>query len=132
MSERALVVLHKAEAFQVPAIVSEDLEDLSGPAPAVVTDVIRLLKRWFGLQPQRISSPAAAPRHPTTRAASQLWLEKLSYLEQQQAFLADSEQKFSLKKQIEEAQNKISELGGYYPLLKSYGISRIRPRLQFD
>ena len=37
----------------------EDLEYLSAPTPAVATDAIRLLKRLFGLQPQRMSSPAA-------------------------------------------------------------------------
>jgi hypothetical protein len=89
----------------------EDFEDLSAPAPAVATDAIRLLKRLFGLQPQRISSPAA-PRRPRNSAALELWHEKLEYLQQQEAIVADPATKFALKKQIEEIQDKINELGG--------------------
>jgi TIR domain len=89
----------------------EDFEDLSGPAPTVATDVIRLLKRLFGLQPQRIPSPAA-PRRPTTSVALELWREKLSYLQQQEAIVADPATRFALKKQIEEIHGKINELGG--------------------
>jgi hypothetical protein len=87
----------------------EDFEDLSGPTPTVATDMIRLLKRLFGLQPQRIPSPAA-PKRPTTGAASELWRgaaselwrEKLSYFQQQEAIVAHPVTRFALKKQIEE------------------------------
>jgi hypothetical protein len=41
-----------------------------------------------------------------------VWIEKLEYLKQQEALAADPAQKFALKKQIEEAQVKIRELGG--------------------
>ena len=41
-----------------------------------------------------------------------IWREKLDYLQQQEAITADAAQKFALKKQIEEAQQKIRELGG--------------------
>jgi len=40
------------------------------------------------------------------------WLERLAYLQQQEAIVADAAQRFQLKKQIEEAQAKIAELGG--------------------
>jgi hypothetical protein len=40
------------------------------------------------------------------------WSEKLSYLQQQEAILADPVQRFALKKQIEEIHDKINELGG--------------------
>jgi hypothetical protein len=89
--------------------ILEEFEDLSAPAPAVATDVIRLLKRLFGLQAQRISSPAA-PRRPSKSAALELWNEKLEYLQQQEAVVADPATKFALKKQIEEAREKIGQL----------------------
>jgi hypothetical protein len=95
----------------IAGLKPEDFEDLSAPAPAVATDAIRLLKRLFGLQPQRISSPTA-PRRPKNSAALELWNEKLDYLQQQEAVVADPATKFALKKQIEEVQDKINELGG--------------------
>ena len=98
-------------AQPIASLNREDFEDLSGPAPAVATDVIRLLKRLFGLQPQRLLSPAA-PRRPTTSAALELWREKLSYLQQQEAIVADPATRFALKKQIEEIHDKMIELGG--------------------
>jgi hypothetical protein len=104
-------ILDSWSAQPIAGLEREDFEDLSAPAPAVATDAIRLLKRLFGLQPQRISSPAV-PRRPTTSAALQLWREKLDYLQIQEATIADPAQKFALKKQIEEAREKIRELGG--------------------
>ena len=41
-----------------------------------------------------------------------MWREKLSYLQAQEAVTADANQKFALRKQIEEAKAKIQELGG--------------------
>jgi hypothetical protein len=104
-------ILDSWSAQPIAGLEREDFEDLSAPAPAVATDVIRLLKRLFGLQPQRISSPAA-PRRPRNSAALELWHEKLSYLQQQEAISAEAAQKFALKKLIEEARDKIIELGG--------------------
>jgi len=40
----------------------------------------------------------------------ELWQEKLSFLQEQEAITADPAQKFALKKQIEEAKAKIKEL----------------------
>jgi len=41
-----------------------------------------------------------------------IWQEKLDYFQQQEAITCDPSQKFALKKQIEEAKQKIQELGG--------------------
>jgi SLOG cluster4 family len=104
-------ILDSWNAQPIAGLNREDFEDLSAPAPAVATDVIRLLKRLFGLQPGRISSPAA-PRRPTTSAALQLWREKLDYLLNQEAISSGPAQKFELQKLIKEAREKIGELGG--------------------
>lgn len=45
-------------------------------------------------------------------SALAIWQEKLAYLREQEAILADPAQKFSLKKQIEEVESKILDLGG--------------------
>lgn len=45
-------------------------------------------------------------------AAMSIWKEKLGYLREQEAFVSDPAQKFTLKKNIEEAETKIRELGG--------------------
>lgn len=42
----------------------------------------------------------------------ELWREKLAYFQQQEAIASDAAQKFQLKKQIQECQQKITELGG--------------------
>ena len=73
---------------------------------------------------QRIGAFAPTPQPmvdqaPTSRPTGAVrgggglnaWREKLDYLQQQQAITADPAQKFALKKQIEEAQAKIQELG---------------------
>ena len=41
-----------------------------------------------------------------------LWKEKLAFLEEQEAIVADAAQKFTLKEQIEEAREKVRALGG--------------------
>jgi len=41
-----------------------------------------------------------------------IWREKLDFLEEQEAILADPAQRFALRHQIEEARAKIAELGG--------------------
>ena len=58
----------------------------------------------IGQSPSGISAP--------TSGALQLWREKLYALQNQEAIIADPAQKFALKKQIEEAHEKIRELGG--------------------
>lgn len=52
------------------------------------------------------------PRAPAASAALKAWQEKLDYLQTQEAIASDATQKFALKKQIEEAQAKVRELGG--------------------
>jgi len=47
-----------------------------------------------------------------TNPALGVWQEKLDYLRQQEAIASDPAQKFAIKKQIEEAKEKIRELGG--------------------
>lgn len=47
-----------------------------------------------------------------TNGAPAVWQEKLDYLQQQEAIVSDPAQKFALKKQIEEAEQKIREFGG--------------------
>ncbi len=44
--------------------------------------------------------------------AIELWKEKLAYFQQQEVIASDPAQKFQLKKQIQECQQKITELGG--------------------
>ena len=58
--------------------------------------------------------PVATPRQPSVpgSAALKIWREKLAYLEEQEAIMADPYQKFALRKQIEEATTKIQQLGG--------------------
>ena len=60
------------------------------------------------------ASPPAnpSPPQPPLTAATAIWQEKLDYLRQQEAITADPTQKFALKKQIDEAQRRIAELGG--------------------
>jgi len=45
-------------------------------------------------------------------SALQTWKQKLAFLQEQEAITSDAAQKFTLSKQIEEAQAKIRELGG--------------------
>lgn len=40
------------------------------------------------------------------------WAEKLDFLQEQEAIVADPAQRFTLRKQIEEARAKLAELGG--------------------
>jgi hypothetical protein len=55
-----------------------------------------------------VQQPASTPNSGTIA----LWQEKLEFLQQQEAIASDPAQKFALKKQIEEAKQKIQELGG--------------------
>ncbi len=59
------------------------------------------------------SAPKASVASATpVGSALQTWREKLDFLRQQEAVVADPAQKFALSKQIEEATQKIQELGG--------------------
>jgi hypothetical protein len=70
----------------------------------------------FKPRPVYPGGPAPASRglrdgSPQSRALA-LWTEKLAFLEEQEALAVDPAQKFSLKKQIEEAREKVREQGG--------------------
>jgi hypothetical protein len=77
----------------------------------------RLVWGITGEKPALVRSPTGATPHPpvTTQAESgplATWKEKLEYLQEQEAIAADPAQKFALKKQIQEAQQNIRQLGG--------------------
>jgi tetratricopeptide (TPR) repeat protein len=55
--------------------------------------------------------PSSGGGSPKSRALA-LWEEKLAFLEEQEAIAADAAQKFALRKQIEEAREKVREFGG--------------------
>ena len=57
------------------------------------------------------SQPVPA-RSGVGQKALETWLEKLDYLLDQESIVSDAAQKFTLRKQIEEAETKIRELGG--------------------
>jgi hypothetical protein len=50
--------------------------------------------------------------HVSAASALATWQEKLAFLLSQEANVADPEQKFSIKKLIDEARKRIQELGG--------------------
>ncbi|HEX6903862.1 MAG TPA: TIR domain-containing protein [Thermoanaerobaculia bacterium] len=58
--------------------------------------------------PASPSSSGGSPRN----GALAIWEEKLKFLEEQEAIAADAAQKFTLKKQIEEAREKVREYRG--------------------
>ena len=57
------------------------------------------------------ASPPSGGGSPKSRALA-LWEEKLAFFQEQEAIAADPAQKFTLRKQIEEAQEKVRALGG--------------------
>jgi len=54
-------------------------------------------------------APSTAPAAPSTDTATAIWQEKLDYLRAQEAICSDPAQRFSLKKQIEDAEAKLQE-----------------------
>lgn len=71
------------------------------------SDTPKLLK-GIELQPK---PPKTVP-DKKSNPALKIWLEKLDYLQQQEAIASNPAIKFELQKQIEECQQKIRELGG--------------------
>jgi tetratricopeptide (TPR) repeat protein len=57
------------------------------------------------------ASPSSGGGNPKSRALA-LWEEKLAFLEEQEALASDPAQRFTLKKQIEEAREKVRVYGG--------------------
>jgi hypothetical protein len=70
----------------------------------------------FPGSPQTASTAGPVPIFPGSTAAPSralmTWGEKLAFLEEQEAIAVDPAQRFALKKQIEEAKEKIREHGG--------------------
>lgn len=66
--------------------------------------------------PPAPSGPSFPTPAPTAAvgpgSAAKVWQEKLAYLQEQEAIAVDPDQKFRLRKLIEEARQKIRELGG--------------------
>jgi hypothetical protein len=56
------------------------------------------------------SLPRPRPRGALPSPAADIWREKLEYLRVQEAICSDAAQRFTLKKQIEEAEAKLREL----------------------
>ena len=103
---KSLASLSKEERLAVLSVVCSDLIKIkqppepqpTTPAPAVQT-----------IQPASVLGSGTTP--PSSPALS-VWREKLDFLLEQQAITADPAQKFQLKKAVEEARQKIKELGG--------------------
>ena len=89
---------------------------LRGRSSAQIADLIlQRLAMMNHATPAPTVTPAQvtpAPASPVPSGALAIWQEKLDYLQQQEAITADPAHKFALKKQIEEAKQKITELGG--------------------
>jgi hypothetical protein len=98
------------ETQGVPGLTLAEFGDLAVPVPGAIDEVIKLLEKLFGIQPDKVSTQEN--RRSRELAAVKLWQEKLDYLQQQEAISADAAQKFALRKQIEDAREKIRELGG--------------------
>lgn len=94
-----------------------------GPLPGsseAIESLIGKRKRLLGTSQNNNSLPNASSKNGFKLLKTSLheggsmavWKEKLEYLREQEAIIADPAQKFALKKQIEEAERKIHELGG--------------------
>lgn len=76
---------------------------LAGLAGEVADLLLTPITKAASLTPPR--TPGAAPS-----PAAAIWREKLEYLRAQEAICSDPAQKFTLRKQIEEAEGKLREL----------------------
>lgn len=95
----------------IECLTLDEFQSLSNPAPGVANDVIRLLERLFGQQTYRVTL-TQSQRQPNRDAAVELWKEKLAYLLNEEPLAVEASSKFKLKKEIEEAQEKIRHLQG--------------------
>ncbi len=103
------VSIGKRSAQEIAALILERVGSQSSRSkePKVTQpspQMDKLLKE--SVESSEIGEPM---REPT---ALIIWIEKLDYLQQQEAMSYDPAQKFTLRKQIEEARAKIRELGG--------------------
>lgn len=77
-------------------------------------DIVQGLRAAIEAAPKGRPGPPAAGSRPAAGPSSALatWREKLEYLLREEAIASDAGQRFTLKKRIEEAREKIRELGG--------------------
>ena len=101
--EEFLRSLPKPKTF-TKGISDEINERVDGPR-------IRAIEQMDQLRADFVRPPRR-PHAANSLAALSVWSEKLAFLEEQEAIVADAAQKFALRKQIEEARAKILELGG--------------------
>jgi hypothetical protein len=104
-------------AFRAAKHEADSLKRRIRNAVALAHPISRSVKQITSEEPATLPSPAGAAPHPpvTTQSARgplATWKEKLEYLQLQEAITAEPAQKFALKKQIEEAQQKIRQFGG--------------------
>lgn len=85
--------MNKHDAEAALAALAGEIADFLLPSPSKMSTIV----------PPR---PPGSPPPP----ALAIWQEKLDFLRQQQAICSDPAQKFTLKKQIEEATAKVKEL----------------------
>jgi len=104
-------MIEQWDAKPVQGLTLDAFQSLADPAPDVASDLVQLLDILFGRQLHRVTSPRSQ-RQPNRDAALELWQEKLAYLLNEEPLTVDSSQKFKLKKEIEEAQEKIRNLEG--------------------
>jgi hypothetical protein len=98
-----LVRLPKPRHFDTQ--IDDDVnQKVDGPRVRAIKQMDKLKKQFLGQS--RRDQPNSEP------TALMTWIEKLAYLQQQEALIADPTQKFTLRKQIEEAKAKIQGLGG--------------------
>lgn len=90
----------------VQDITLDDFQRLAEPAPDVVTELIQILEKHFGQQPLRKEADQA--RVLSARAAaSELWQERLAFMQKEEAIAVDPDMKFRLIRLIAEADQEI-------------------------
>lgn len=86
------------------------LLDQAGVEPGALGPILRKGRRQGTPLTFENAEPAQKPALRASQAAA-IWREKLEYLQEQEAICSDPAQKFTLRKQIEEAESKLRELG---------------------
>jgi len=97
------------DAEPVAGLTLGAFQSLADPGPDVASELVRLLETLFGQQAHRVTTPLGQ-RQPNRDAALELWAEKLAFLLKEEPLTVDPSQRFRLKKEIEEAQERIREL----------------------
>jgi hypothetical protein len=121
--QASTIMPFRSDNTEIPGLFSTDgYVWIGNRSPLEVADLILQRMQGNTATPGITSPPAPAatsststPAQPPSTApagALQIWREKLDFLQQQEAIIADPAQKFALRKQIEETKEKIRELGG--------------------